>query len=104
VSFEVHADVRTCSSGGPSPTLFDDGEFRLVKDLPERTDDGETAAPFLRVKQKTREPDFGKRMPRSEMYDLLLSQDGPFCKGCDRKFDDPRYLELDQTRLVPMEE
>ena len=31
------------------------------------------------------------------MYDILLSRQGPKCQGCDRKFDDPRYLELDHN-------
>ena len=29
------------------------------------------------------------------MYYRLLLQYGPKCQGCDRVFDDPRYLELD---------
>ena len=31
------------------------------------------------------------------MYEHLLEQNGPRCQGCDRKFDDPRYLELDHN-------
>jgi site-specific DNA-methyltransferase (adenine-specific) len=97
VRTRLEAQALVQAGSGESPTLFDDGEFLLVKDVPERTDDGETAAPFLRVKQKVREPEYGKRMSRSEMYDVLLSQDGPVCRGCDRRFDDPRYLELDHN-------
>ena len=63
---------------------------------PERTDDGDTAAPFLRVKQRVKEPD-GPRWTRAEMYGHLLEQHGPRCHGCDRTFDDPRYLELDHN-------
>ena len=63
---------------------------------PIRTDDGETAAPFLRVKERIREPE-GQRMSRAEMYQFLLTQHGPKCQGCDRSFDDPRYLELDHN-------
>ena len=34
-------------------------------------------------------------MKRSAMYARLLVEHGSICQGCDRKFDDPRYLELD---------
>ncbi|WP_306699450.1 HNH endonuclease [Thioalkalivibrio sp. HK1] len=63
---------------------------------PIRTDDGETAAPYLRAKVRVHEPK-GDRMSRSEMYDHLIEQYGSVCQGCDRKFDDPRYLELDHN-------
>ena len=65
-------------------------------DFPERTDDGETSAPFLRVKQRVREPQ-GERWTRDQMYKHLLDQNGPRCQGCDRVFDDSRYLELDHN-------
>ncbi len=72
------------------------GKVHYATEPPERTDDGETSAPFLRVKQAVREP-HGPRMSRAEMYNILLSRQGPKCQGCDRKFDDPRYLELDHN-------
>jgi len=75
-------------------TLF--GDVTFTDQIPKRTDDGETAAPFLRVRQKVREPD-GPRWTRAEMYSHLLDQHGPRCMGCDRTFDDPRYLELDHN-------
>ena len=65
-------------------------------DFPERTDDGETSAPFLRVKQRVKEPQ-GEKWTRAQMYEHLLEQNGPICQGCDRVFDDPRYLELDHN-------
>ena len=61
-----------------------------------RTDDGQEAVPFLKTKQRVEEPK-GPRMSRTEMYDVLLSKQGPKCQGCDRVFDDPRYLELDHN-------
>jgi len=67
------------------------------KDLPQRTDDGEEAAPFLRARVKIQEPK-GERWSRKDMYEYLLEQHGPICQGCDRVFDDPRYLELDHNR------
>ena len=70
------------------------GDITFTDQLPDRTDDGDTAAPFLRVKQRVREPE-GPRWTRAQMYEHLLEQDGPKCQGCERTFDDPRYLELD---------
>ena len=75
--------------------LFSD-PFHYVIESPQRTDDGEQAAPFLRVKERVKEPN-GKQMSRAEMYDFLLTQHGPKCQGCDRVFDDARYLELDHN-------
>ena len=72
------------------------GDIHYRTEPPERTDDGDTAAPFLRVKVKVKEPD-GPRWTRAQMYEHLLDQHGPRCQGCDRTFDDPRYLELDHN-------
>ena len=72
------------------------GAVTFTDQLPERTDDGETTSPFLRVKVRVKEPD-GPRWTRAEMYEHLLDQNGPQCQGCDRAFDDPRYLELDHN-------
>ena len=62
---------------------------------PIRTDDGLEAAPFIQVTERYREP--GPRMSRQEMYEYLLAQFGQKCQGCDRTFDDARYLELDHN-------
>ncbi len=72
------------------------GEVHYTQDLPARTDEGDTSAPYLKVKKSIPEPP-GRKMSRAEMYDILLSQQGTKCQGCDRKFDDPRYLELDHN-------
>ena len=72
------------------------GEVHYQTEPPVRTDDGETSAPFLRVKQRVAEPD-GPQWTRAQMYEHLLDQHGPRCQGCDRTFDDPRYLELDHN-------
>ncbi len=72
------------------------GKVTFTADPPVRTDDGDTAAPFLRVKVKIKEPE-GPRWTRAQMYEHLLDQHGPRCQGCDRTFDDPRYLELDHN-------
>lgn len=84
-------------SNGDGNYLFDSGEFYLREDLPSRTDAGEVNVPYLKVKTAVLEPEVGKKMSRSEMYELLLSQNGSVCQGCDRKFDDIRYLELDHN-------
>ena len=72
------------------------GNIPLIDEAPARTDDGESASPFLRVKERIKEPE-GKKMSRAEMYDFLITQHGSICQGCDRVFDDPRYLELDHN-------
>ena len=72
------------------------GKVHYETEPPERTDDGETTSPFLRVKVRVKEPD-GPRWSRAKMYEHLLEQNGTRCQGCDRKFDDPRYLELDHN-------
>ena len=72
------------------------GEIYYVSDPPMRTDDGEHAAPTLRTKVKMFEPS-GPKMTRAEMYKHLLSQNGCKCQGCDRTFDNPRYLDLDHN-------
>ena len=80
--------------------LFDEvgifGDVEFTDQLPERTDDEDTAAAFLQVKLKVKEP-AGRKMSRAEMYEVLLSHNGTKCQGCDRTFDDPRYLELDHN-------
>ena len=72
------------------------GEVTYTNQEPIREDEGEEVAPFLRVKERIKEPE-GRKMSRSEMYDYLLQQHGMKCQGCDRNFDDPRYLELDHN-------
>ena len=71
-------------------------DFQFTSEIPVRTDDGETAAPFLRVKEVIPEPK-EKKMSRQEMVKFLLKQHGMRCQGCDRIFDDPLYLELDHN-------
>ena len=72
------------------------GKIHYSKEHPKRTDDGETPAPFLKVKQSIPEPP-GVKMSREEIRGLLLTRQGIKCQGCDRTFDDERYLELDHN-------
>ena len=82
------------TTGGVALPLL--GKIHYSKEPPERTDDGETAAPFLRVKVMIKEPE-GVKMSRQDMYEHLLEQHGMKCQGCYREFDDSRYLELDHN-------
>ena len=76
--------------------LFATDQIHYETEPPEREDDGEKAAAAFRTKIVIPEPP-GQKMTRAEMYDHLLEQHGPRCQGCDRTFDDPRYLELDHN-------
>ena len=83
-------------SSAADDRLFTFGEVTYTTKPPERTDEGEPAAPYLRPKIRVKEPD-GPRWTRAEMYKHLLTQHGAVCQGCDRTFDDPRYLQLDHN-------
>ena len=73
-----------------------DPQIHYATEPPVRTDDGGEAVPFLQVTERYAEPN-GPRMSRADMYGHLLRQYGQKCQGCDRVFDDPRYLELDHN-------
>ena len=72
------------------------GKIHYTTELPERTDEGQNAVPFLKTKLRVDEPK-EKKMSRKEMLEHLLEQHGWRCQGCDREFDDSRYLELDHN-------
>ena len=55
----------------------------------------EPKVPYMQVPERFHEPD--ATMSRQQMLELLLKQKGPKCQGCDRVFDDPRYLQLDHN-------
>ena len=80
---------------GVSEDLFPAGEITYTNEAPYRTDEGEVAAPKLRVRVKVKEP--GPYMSRAGMYEVLLSKRGMACEGCDRTFDNRRYLQLDHN-------
>ncbi len=75
---------------------FDDAVITYTKTPPNRTDEGGEAVPFLLVRERVREPrdHYGTNAKRRE---FLLRQYGSVCQGCDRTFDDDRYLELDHN-------
>ena len=37
----------------------------------------------------------GPTLGRAELVDIPIEENGMVCAGCDRKFDDPLYLQLD---------
>ncbi len=78
---------------------------QLLEDIPEiyystappvRTDDGEGAAPTLKLKVRMPEPP-GPKMTHAEMKAVLIGNHGIECRGCLRRFDDERYLQLDHN-------
>ena len=78
-------------------TMFEPESVRLVTEPPERTDGGAMATPYLQVTERYAEPADGSPRTRADMLEFLLAQHGPRCQGCDRDFDDPRYLQLDHN-------
>ncbi len=76
--------------------LITEGHITYTTKPPRRTDSGEYAVPFLKTIKQVHEPP-GPKMNRTQMRNFLLDQNGPMCQGCDRVFDDPRYLELDHN-------
>ena len=63
---------------------------------PVRTDGGNVAAPALTLKVQIPEPP-GPRMSNADMKAVLIANNGILCAGCDRTFDDGRYLQLDHN-------
>lgn len=82
--------------GDTGGNLLIEGQITYSRETPERTDDGNEAVPFLRTKLRVDEPK-DRKMSRAEMLEFLLDQNGSRCQGCDRVFDDSRYLELDHN-------
>ena len=82
--------------GKPQDVFPLHGHLMFATEPPERTDDGEYAVPYLRPKVLVKEPE-GPKYTRQQMYEHLLDQHGSRCQGCDRTFDDSRYLELDHN-------
>ena len=63
---------------------------------PVRSDDNDESIPYLRLKSVVQEPP-GPKMTRAEMFDFLVQEWGLVCRGCNRLFDDPLYLQLDHN-------
>ena len=82
--------------GGRNDLIMTEGVITYSNKPPIRTDSGETAAPYLKTIKRVHEPP-GPKMTRARMFEYLLEQHGYVCQGCDREFDDRRYLELDHN-------
>ncbi len=81
---------------GDTDRLLTFGQITYSNEPPDRTDDGKSAVPPLVLKLQIPEP-AGTKMSRAQMFELLIHNSGTVCQGCDREFDDPRYLELDHN-------
>ena len=82
--------------GDTAGRLLTFGQIGYSTVAPVRSDDGEVAAPPLKLKVQISEPP-GPKMTRAEMVNVLIVNNGMVCRGCDRQFDDPLYLELDHN-------
>ena len=82
---------------GKSDKLISLGDVHYSTAAPVRSDDAEVAAPVLKLKSKRRKEPPGPRQTRAEMRAVLMEENGMMCEGCDRIFDDARYLELDHN-------
>ena len=87
---------RLKKDGDIKNNLFEQKSIIYTKELPERTDEGEEAAPNQQVRERVKEPP-NPYKSRQAMYEFLLTQHGSKCQGCDREFNDSRYLELDHN-------
>ena len=85
------------SIDGMSDRLISLGDVHYSTAAPVRSDDAEVAAPVLKLKSKRRKEPPGPRQTRAEMREILMEENGMMCEGCDRTFDDARYLELDHN-------
>ena len=92
----LQAEGLAAPDGDTGGLLLTFGQIYYSTAPPIRSDEGETAAPILKTKQKIAEPP-GPKMSRAEMVQFLIDQNGMVCQGCDRQFDDPLYLELDHN-------
>ena len=84
------------AADGDSGGMLAFGDVYYETEPSTRTDEGNEAVVFLQVRERIKEPE-AQKMSRAEMYEFLLAQHGPKCQGCDRVFDDPRYLQLDHN-------
>ena len=85
------------SDGARPDLLAIKGQVTYTSDPPRRKDDGVYAVPYLKtIKRTNREPP-GPKYSKERMKEILLDENGPVCQGCDRAFDDPRYLQLDHN-------
>ena len=68
---------------------------RTPTEAPERTDDGEPAAPELMLVSPT---PTGRRIPIREVREMLIIRDGQRCQGCGWEPQWPDYLQVDHRK------
>lgn len=99
-AYDMVAD-RLISEGmsvdGETDRLITRGDVFYSSAPPIRSDDGEVAAPVLKLKARRSKEPPGPRQTRDEIKKELIDEHGQVCQGCDRVFDDERYLELDHN-------
>ena len=78
-----------------SASMAWDSIVRMPTEAPERTDDGEPAAPELILESPKRT---GRRIPIREARDKLIIRDGQRCQGCGWEPQWPDYLQVDHKR------
>lgn len=83
-------------SEGEEKTSLLDKEVHFTSEPPTRTDEKEALGLVPCAIKGMKEPR-GVKWSRAEMRKYLLKRHGSRCQGCDRTFDDPRYLELDHN-------
>ena len=90
-------DEGLAVEGKSDGQLLTFGDVHYSTAPPIRSDDNAVAAPAFTLKtRRQREPE-GSRMTRAGMKAMLIDEGGIVCQGCDREFDDERYLELDHN-------
>ena len=72
-----------------------DAIVRTPTTAPERTDDGEPAAPELAVVGRKRNV---KQIPVSELRKQFIVRDGQRCQGCGWEARQPEYLQVDHNQ------
>ena len=82
---------------GKCDQLISLGDVHYSTAAPVRSDEKEVAAPVLKLKSRRSKEPPGPRQTRAEMRAILMEENGMTCEGCDRQFDDARYLELDHN-------
>ena len=83
-------------SDSAQPHLLTFGDVYYSTAPPVRSDDEDESVPYLKLKSVVQEPP-GPKMTRAEMFEHLVEEWGLVCRGCNRLFDDPLYLQLDHN-------
>ena len=85
-------EVRNIQNGEKSDTAFAITFFRLESKL-----FGQRSG--MKINREISEiSSYQTRVPDAEIKEMLVSDHGLTCAGCDRQFDDAQYLELDHLR------